>query len=79
MTSDTEFACPHCGAVSHGPGSPAQAEPASATPTNKPGVIPFTLTKASLPILVRALYFIVLGSFVAMSLIISLSLSLAPF
>jgi hypothetical protein len=74
MTSDTEFACPHCGAVSHSPGcSPAQAEPASASPTNKPGAIPFTLTKASLPILARALYFITLGSFVALSLIISLS------
>jgi hypothetical protein len=74
MTSDTDFACPRCGAVSHGPDcSPAQAEPASAAPTNKPGAIPVTLAKASLPILVRALYFIVLGSFVALSLIISLA------
>ena len=39
----------------------------------------FALTKASLPILGLVLYFIILGLFVALSLIISLSLSLAPF
>jgi hypothetical protein len=79
MTSDTGLACPRCGSVGHSPGcSLAQAEPARATPAKTYGVIPFALTKASLPILARALYFIVLASFVALSIIISLSLSLAP-
>jgi hypothetical protein len=80
VTSDTGFACPRCGAVSHRPDcSPAQAEPASTTPTNKPGAIPFALAKASLPMLARVIYFVTLAFFVALSLIISLSLSLTRF